>query len=613
MIKKKLNYFIIFFITILIFILKYSYSLIFFKSDFFITKILIETGDIQYYPVIESLSKFQLNPSFSNYFKADKIITFPIFSIIWHSVLFKFFGYYSFIILDFFFKFLTFIVLYKIFKKLEINNFFSIFFGLLVLSLPSLFNLFESLNFKNLTLLIELINRNFGDIFPRPLVAFYYQYLFLYFLLCFYIKKKSYLILLISILLFLLSNSFYKYFITSFLLLILSLIIILKKNFLIYIRNNILIFLLSLLIVTAGLVLIFFQNYYGEPDYSRRLGLLPISIDEKIFLLKYFVKSFFRIEIISLFILSLILKFSSKKIFLDNKVYNLLNVFFYFYICSIITPFIFVFFFQYVIHLYLFFDLIILTNFFYIFILLITYFYKRIKNLNFHKTFVFFLSFICCLSIFLNYTNFSKKPKIKQDTVYSLSRVDINQINSFLLNNKYQNTKKILFTNDTVVINLWLFHNNKFFSAPEGFSNSLTDNQIEESLFSTFKALGLDEHRFKEYLNLKNNEGRNFFSTFFFVSKYHANSFKQFSDIKYYQTQDRKKILNTSPLRSHSIFLPENVKLNLFLRYKKFQILNSNEPDLVILNKNAFIKFRSYRYIKIFETGDYVIYKKNNK
>lgn len=611
MIKKKLNYFIIFFITITLFILKYSYSLIYFKSDFFITKILIETGDIQYYPVIESLSKFQFNPSFSNYFKADKIITFPIFSIIWHGILFKFFGHYSFIILEFIFKFLTFIVLYKIFKKLEINNFFSIFFGLLILSLPSLFNLLESFNSKNLKLLTQLVNRNFGDTFPRPLVVFYYQYLFLYFLLCFYIKKKSNLILLISILLFLLSNSFYKYFITSFLLLILSLIIILKKNFFIYIRNNILIFFISFLIILAGLVLVFFQNYYGEPDYSRRLGLFQISLGEKIFLLKYFIKSLFRPEIVFLFLLSLTFKFSAKKIFFDNKIYNLLNVFFYFYICSIITPFIFVFLSPKVVHVYLFFDFIILTCFFYIFLFLITYLYKRIKNHNCHKIFVFFFSFICCLSTFFNYKDFSKNPQIKQDTVYSLSRVDINQINSFLLNNKYQNTEKILFTNDTVVINLWLFHNNKFLSAPEGFSNSLTDNQIEESLFSTFRALGIDDDRFKEYLNLKNNEGRNFFSTFFFVSKYYANSFKKFSDIKYYQTQDRKKILNTSPLRSHSIFLPENEKSNIFLRYKKFQTLNNNEPDLIILNKKAFIEFSSHRYIKIFETADYVIYKKN--
>ena len=90
------------------------------KEDFLITKILLETSDIQYYPLVETLSRFDFFPSFNSYFIAKKIITFPFLSIIWHAILFKFFGYYSFIILEFFFKFLVFVVLYKIFKKFVI-------------------------------------------------------------------------------------------------------------------------------------------------------------------------------------------------------------------------------------------------------------------------------------------------------------------------------------------------------------------------------------------------------------------------------------------------------------------------------------------------------------
>jgi|694.fasta_scaffold81826_4 hypothetical protein len=611
MLKKKINYFIIFFITITFFILKYSYSLIYFKEDFLITKILIETGDIQYYPVVESLSKFQLNPSFSNHLKAEKILTFPFFSLIWHSILFKFFDYYSFIILEFFFKFLTFVILYKIFKKFEITNFFSIFLGLLVLSLPYLFNLFELLNFTNLNLINQLINRNFGSIFPRPLVAFFYLYFFLYVLMCFYINKKAVLILPISILLFLLANSFYIYFITSFLLLFLILIIIFKKNIIIFIRENILILFISMLIILTGPFFVFFQNFYGEPDYSRRIGLFQISFDEKKFLLKYFISSFLRLQIIILFSISFILKFFVKKIFLNDKISNLLNIFFYFFICSIIAPFIFVFFSSKIIHVYLFFDFIILTCFFYIFFFSIIYFYQNIKTYAFRNALVFFFYFFCFFSIFIAHKNHAKNPQINQDTVYSLSRDDINLINNFLLESNYQKSDKILFTNDTVIINLWLFHKNKFLSVPEGFSNSLTDIQIEESLFATLKSLGVDDSSFKEYLDLNNTEGRNFFSTFFYVSKYQANSFKKFSDINHYLLQDRIKILNTSPLRSHSNFLPENEKLDILLRYTKYQTLNNkNLPDIIVLNKKAFIKLSLTDYFKIFETADYIIYVK---
>lgn len=139
--KINHNYVFIFILTIIFITLKYSYSLFFFKEDFFITKILLETSDLQYYPLVESLSRFDLSPSFNKYYEAKKIITFPFLSLIWHAILFKFFGYYSFIILEFVFKFLTLIILYKIFRKLYVETTFSIFFSFLILVLPSLFDL----------------------------------------------------------------------------------------------------------------------------------------------------------------------------------------------------------------------------------------------------------------------------------------------------------------------------------------------------------------------------------------------------------------------------------------------------------------------------------------
>jgi hypothetical protein len=218
MLKKiNKNYILIFILTVLVLVLKYFYSFIFFKNDFLITKILLETSDVQYYPLVESLSRFDFSPSFNNYFIAKKIITFPLLSLIWHAILFKFFNYYSFIVLEFIFKLLIFIILYKIFKKVEINSKFAIFFSFLILALPSFFYLIGLLNFKSLDLINHLIDNNLGYRFPRPLVTFFYLNLFLYFLICFFQgnkKIKIVFILPLSIILIFLGNSFFYLFIS---------------------------------------------------------------------------------------------------------------------------------------------------------------------------------------------------------------------------------------------------------------------------------------------------------------------------------------------------------------------------------------------------------------
>ena len=77
--KINTNYILIFVLTVIFFFLKYFYSIFFFKEDFLITKILLETGDIQYYPLVESLSRFDFAPSFNNYFIAKKLLHFHFY------------------------------------------------------------------------------------------------------------------------------------------------------------------------------------------------------------------------------------------------------------------------------------------------------------------------------------------------------------------------------------------------------------------------------------------------------------------------------------------------------------------------------------------------------
>ena len=103
MIDKKTLYFI--FLSILFFLNKWFYSyLINFDLDIF-TRILFNVDDRHYLPLVYSFSKFDLNQYIIIMMKA-LLLPFPIYSIGIHSILFKIFGIYSFLITEWLFIFL---------------------------------------------------------------------------------------------------------------------------------------------------------------------------------------------------------------------------------------------------------------------------------------------------------------------------------------------------------------------------------------------------------------------------------------------------------------------------------------------------------------------------
>ena len=66
------NY-ILFIIPLLLFLSKWALSYIVFPSDFLITKILFDTPDNQYYPIVKSLANFDFYPSFNDSIKTENI------------------------------------------------------------------------------------------------------------------------------------------------------------------------------------------------------------------------------------------------------------------------------------------------------------------------------------------------------------------------------------------------------------------------------------------------------------------------------------------------------------------------------------------------------------
>ena len=78
------------------------------------------------------------------------------------------------------------------------------------------------------------------------------------------------------------------------------------KNFFKFIYEN-----KSKIIIVFSVFILFslpflFQIYFGESDYSERIGVFEIDSEKKIYLLKYYFMNLLRIEFLLLFIISLV-------------------------------------------------------------------------------------------------------------------------------------------------------------------------------------------------------------------------------------------------------------------------------------------------------------------
>ncbi len=115
--SKNIYVFNILLISGLLVLSKYivSYALNY-EEDLFFKIFRLAYEDFESYALIsESLSRLSLKTNISNIIISENIIGFPFLSLIWHSIFFKLFNYYSFIILEAIFYFLIIFLLFKIF------------------------------------------------------------------------------------------------------------------------------------------------------------------------------------------------------------------------------------------------------------------------------------------------------------------------------------------------------------------------------------------------------------------------------------------------------------------------------------------------------------------
>ena len=174
----------------------------------------------------------------------------------------------------------------------------------------------------------------------------------------------------------------------------------------------------------------FIQLLLSENDYGKRIGIIEIGYDSKLYLIKYFLQSLLRIEFLALIIPSLIiykyLNYSSPFLKQVKKI----NIFFYNILTSIISPIIFFIFSPFLISIYHFVDILIFACIFYIilgcYFIFISkfYFYEKIQNIKFY---LFLFLILYCTSIFNKKNHFDKL----ENTAY-----EINEVQNFLESEK---------------------------------------------------------------------------------------------------------------------------------------------------------------------------------
>ena len=604
----------IFLISLLIFLPKWISSYYLFPNEELLIKTILDIKDVHYFLNVVSFSNLDLTPSFNEFIEPEKIITFPFFSIIFHSLLYKIIGYHSFVILEFLFIFFSIIIFYKILQELKLNKTYSLFILAIYFSLPFILNILSIIELSQFSILQNLVSEFIGSRFPRPLVTNIFFLLGIYFLIKlqkeFEENRPPLSIISISFVMLLMVNSFFYFFIIQGLSTLILLLVYKGRNLITYISNYRKIILKSLIISAIGLLIFILQSFVGENDYSNRMSVFSIELSDKIFLIKYFFSSLFRIEIIGLVGISILLLFYTKKTSVQKI--NQINLFFIFIISSFFSTIIFIALSTKVVSLYQFANIFLFSFILFIFILIIFIIdqTKFLKNLLIKYRFVTY-SLLFLLGIFLFSSNIANK----------YVRESYANVNNVIKDLKSNNLDLYLLTNNLDVQASWLFNGFENIYLTNGFNNSLSDNQIESAFSKFLKNTFKEDSSFEEIIKFQNKEdsNRNSIISYFLNYKYQANSLKIFGNKDDFTIDEQKKIRDTSPLRSQMHIIPNSEKKRLIkiisqqkdkIEVKKLLVIidKRNWPSNFDLQKSINKKFEI-----IIDNENYFIAKTNFK
>jgi hypothetical protein len=627
---EKKSILIILLSSFIFFIIKWYYSYSIFGNEEFIFKVLFDTQDKQYLPLIKSLSNLNFSPGYSDFYENLKLLSFPMYGLIFHAILLKIFGYFGIIFYEIIFIFLLIYIVFLICRELLFTNIQSIVFSILFFIIPLLI---ETPFISKIFYLKHTFEPFFFLRYPRPIVTHLILLVFMYVTLN--LNKEfildswnKILIFSVFILSFLLNSFFYSFIICAVYLFFIFCYQFWRNKKLISFQNikKMAYFFLLFIIISAPFMI---QLIYGEEDYLTRIGTINLSFHAKKILITEFLKNYFSLKFSIIFTyLSFFLIYLKKR---ERKfIYNNFKLFYYFFLSSLVAPIIFLSLSPKTVLVTHFSDLIIFLGFFISFMTFL--FYLKWLIIFFEKRFKFKDAYYFIFSIFLISFYIFLYPNyfiIQKKTLKNLDeRKEIIELTNIIQKNISTNNKDLkIFTNDKIIMNWWILEGFKYLSMPDVFTVSLTDEMIEEQLIHTFKSLGLNEDQFIKFFNENldqnwriNNRNQGLFLS---ARKYQANSLVRFSDIKEYNLEHQQRILNSNPKLSQQTIMPNNEILRLKDKFIKFKLNNQNLPDFILIEENQnfdnyknslykyFFNFENDKYCKIYSSKTRILFSKN--
>ena len=211
-----------------------------------------------------------------------------------------------------------------------------------------------------------------------------------------------------------------------------------------------------------------------------------------------------------------------------------------------------------------------------------------------------------CLSFFvpLELNSFLKSKE---------QRIEITELHKFFNENNFKDTNLKLFTNDLLIMNLWLLNGNTQLVISDALSNSLPDDKIEFNLLNSLKDFDVGGKQLRELISPKESRYRNKLFMILFSYKYQANSLYTYSALENYNKIDQDLIIKTSPFRVQMQIIPETEKERIINLYKNLKINIDLLPNYVVINtSNLFNNFtiRNNKYKEIFKTKNFLVYKR---
>ena len=506
--------------------------------------------------------------------------------------------------------FILYLLIFKILRNLNFDKKKSLFILISLVTIIQILKYFGYIYEINLFYVVQQpLFEIVGSRFPRPLITSIYLFLSIFCLQKISYKKnleetKKYLFLLCLSLALLINSFFYLFLVIS----ILSFFILLvnfRYNVISFIKKNTYSFIQLLSIIIIGFLVIVVQNSFSESDYSYRIGLYNINFENKLYLINYFFLKLFQPEIIILLFLSIIFKFFILKKF--TALNNNYNVLFYFFISSILAPFIFILLSNKMISLYHFWTIVKFSGFLFVYLSIFVLFFNKFNKINLG---IYNFSLIIVLLIFnvLNAINLEKN--INHEKIYDLSK-----LRGYLVKNNFLNSNINLYTNDYEVKHIWLDLDNKYLTTIDGFSSSQSDDQLEETVLNILKLFNIQNDKLIKMLSDIEKDGskRNNFSAEYFNYRYSVNTLRHYKPlVNEYTNNEIKIIKGISPLVSYYTIIPKSEKLRILDKYKKINISKLIYPDMIILKKNDLFKTDLIigEYEKIYFNKTYTILKK---